>query len=200
MTFDPHGYYYPDLDGTTAPDIPADMQQLVSTLTDHTILWATDNADRDAKYGSDKPGIVVVTTKAPWYVWLKAGTTATWMTLFKDTGWVTTGFSIPSGWSGGTWMKARNHCGKIEVRCELVRTGADITALANGNVTDQTILTVPAQFTPTSDLVPGRMRAMNTSGNVDLRPNGDMILSDMNPTSTITNGDFARTHHIFLEG
>lgn len=187
--------------GSDAPAAAADMMAIITALDAKLVLPAQDEADRDAKY-ADAPASTLVVSGPARTIWLKTGPGPTeWLTIFHDTGWVSTGFTALDGWEITT-VKARNRNGAVNLRCQLLRTGDTITASSVGHLPDQPLITVPPQFRPADgdlDIV-GNGRGFTTSGAVQLYAFGELRLLDLLPGSSITQGDYLRCSIGFLEG
>lgn len=118
--------------------------------------------------------------------------------LEADTGWVTAGFASLSGWSLTTF-RCRKLFKFIEVRVVASRTGATITAGADGSITDSNICTVPAGYRPTTNTLYTLGKANATSGGVYLNTGGTCVLTDMHPTSTLAAGQPLTFNFLFLD-
>lgn len=131
------GIPYPS--ASAAPNGAAALMEMAEFLDVHTVLHATDEADRDARWG-DVPAPVLVASKARPAVWLKVsnnGTSLDWRTVFEDTGVLVDGTQITpaSGWDiGDPYFRRKNNV--VSVSFTLTRTGPDISSNANGNITN----------------------------------------------------------------
>ncbi|MFF9017580.1 hypothetical protein ACF09C_32070 [Streptomyces sp. NPDC014870] len=61
---------------------------------------------------------------------------------------VFTGATALTGWSLGSFSGRRTRAGVVMVRVSLTRTGANITAPANGSIPEQPLCTLPAGWSP----------------------------------------------------
>jgi hypothetical protein len=115
-----------------------------------------------------------------------------------DTGWLETGFTPATGWSSSTCYVRQ--VGKlIEVRLYVQRTGADITAPASGNITDNTLGTIAAAYWP-NYYVAGNFLSTVSSGGALLDSDGTVTLRDIHPTSTIATGNSIHFHATYFKG
>lgn len=185
--------------GSDAPAAAADMMALVMAADSRLVLPAIDEADRDARY-YDAPASSLVVSGQSQKIWLKTGPeSAAWKLIFGDTGWVTEGFVVGSGWSMGG-MKARRHVDTIDIRGYVTRTGDDLRADDEGNLGDTTVVSVPPQFRPESgdlDII-GTARSQYSSGAVQLYSSGDIRLLDLHANSAVRNGHYIRMFFNFL--
>lgn len=205
-TTDLAGLVYPS--GVDAPYVATALMGLTTALDPKVVLSATDSADRDARYGA-APANVLVVCAASKSVWLKTGpNVGDWLTLYSDTGWVTSGFTIATGWGPGSYLQGRRIGPNIEVRGELVYTSTtDILAgvyngVSPGNVGDTNLVTVPSTFAPaaSSGYVVGTLRCQITSGTINMYSSGVINLVDLHTSSVITNGDLARFSLSYFAG
>ena len=113
-----------------------------------------------------------------------------------DTGWVTTGFGVSSGWSlSPCSYRVRN--GVVTLNLRFSRTGTPIVSSSNANVADVAVLTVPTTAR-TGFNVTGTGIVLATAGSggfVYQILNGAMtIVAAMNPSFTWNTGaDFYTT-------
>lgn len=179
MPTDTYGVAYPSpLD---APDGAAQMMAMVSTFSSRLVQYVVDEAERDAKFGSSTDDLVVVTTTAPWKVWVRTGTgPADWLRIWYDTGWVTSGFTNGPNWDvSGDSTRARNLNGSIEVMVQGTRS-TNINGGVDGNIGDETVCTIPPQFAPDQ-------RARNVLGRYTgiaigyISTAGNLVLSAIQP-------------------
>lgn len=195
-----------------APDGAAQMLRLITAVNAgggnaSPILHAVDAADRDAKYPNPNPGAICTTTGAPWTIWFF---TNTWLEVFSDSGWITTGFTAGSGWSIGSYMRASKVGVSVFIEGEVTYTaaadlrGAASTDPSPGNLSpDQTVVTVPPKFCPggtNNGGVAGQGKASGTGGSVQLYPSGNVVLSDITTNGKISTGDFLRFSFTFRAG
>lgn len=192
-----HGWPYPS--PNDARNVPDDIMALAEMADQHGVYYATGSTDRDARF-SDLPVGALVSSGSTGQIWQKAGVGRTWMTLWSDTGKIETGFEFGDGWEAGSYVQARNKNGLIDIRIEGNRTGDDIVAPSNGNITDTTLVVIPPQFTPVQSYIVGSFKSSATSGGAILWKTGSIALTDMNSLSTIANSAYVRVSFTFLEG
>lgn len=72
--------------------------------------------------------------------------------LDVDTGWLTTGYTVSSGWSV-TLLKYRRIGKLVYVYLNFDRTGADLGGGASGNMANTPVATLPAGFRPSTACV-----------------------------------------------
>ena len=186
------GIPYPS--GSAAPAGAADMMAMAGFLDVHTVLHATDEADRDAKWG-DFPAPVLVASKDRPAVWLKvgnAGTSADWRTVWSDTGWVTTGFSPTTANFSTTSAKVRAVGDTVFFRGEFVAAQdyncySDATTQAGNIPGDPQITTLPGAYLPTEQLVAYAQSSFGSFG-VRLYTDGKLRLTDGPTGATLTTG------------
>lgn len=163
-----------------------DIAQILADYTDtvdpHFVLFADTIAERNSKYG-DAPVDTVVISAAMKQIWVKQDQADpnAWWTPISDTDWVATGIVPGAGWSinvtpedpfnSNTQVRTRN--GVTDVVIDATRTGADIVPGTGGNIGDETICTLPAQFKPNGRARNGTVRYagqgvgyVNTTGGV----------------------------------
>lgn len=117
-----------------------------------------------------------------------------------DTGWLLTGLTVASGWTGitdsmgnsggsivGGMRKVGSH---VELRFRATRTGATLTANAQGNIGDTLVATInntglrPAgSVYATFDLGPG-----TGTGGCRIQNDGQIVIVDAYPSATIAAG------------
>lgn len=112
-------------------------------------------------------------------------------------GWVTAGFSLSAGFSlGGLGAKARFVGGLIEVRFQITRTGATMTASAVGNFADTNAMTIPSQFAPLDQLiVPWQSSVGGGTGRITT--GGVFQITDGYSNMTISSGDNISVTSVF---
>lgn len=187
--------------GSDAPTAAADMMEAFVHLDSRTVLPALDQADRDAKYSSAPASSLVVSGPSK-RIWLKTGPNpGDWHDIYFDTGWVENGFTITSGWQVRNKLRARQVTDTIEIRADMVRTGADIQSDETGDIADEQIVAVPPQFRPLlGSYAVGNFRGSRTSGGTTLNGQGNVVLTDMNPGTRIATGDFVLFSFYFFRG
>lgn len=197
MPTDAYGVTYPS--SLDAPDGAAQMMALVASFSSRLVQEVTDQADRDSRFADAPSGVLVVTTQAPWSIWLRSGTT--WLKIYYDTGWVTTGFSPAPNWdisqTGGT--RGRNKNGTIEINVDANRTTGDLAGGADGNIGDVQVCTIPPSLAPS-------VRARNVTGRYAgqaqgyVNTTGAVWLTSVNPNLTLSAGNGVLLSATYLEG
>lgn len=180
---------YPYPANSQAPAAAADLMALALAVDAQTTLTATDSADRDARFGDAKVGTMVV-SGASQAAWIKTGDGASWLTIY-DKQTYTTGFTAATGWEL-TGAVASNNTGRIELRLRLNRTGNDIVAGNNGNISpDVDVATIPPALAANLGgfQVIAPFRASVTGGTAAITVSGIVRIYDMHPTSTISSGN-----------
>lgn len=185
--------------GSDAPAAAADMMAAFMTMDSRLVLPAIDEADRDAKY-YDAPVSTLVVSGDSQKIWLKRGPNPSdWLTIWEDTGWVTQGFVVQSGWSNDN-MSARRFGRNINIRGQLTRTGGAISFPGNGNIADMDLVSVPPQFRPesTAPPVPGIARYTRTTGGAELYSHGLIRAMDGHANADVTTGEYVRFNFSYL--
>lgn len=121
--------------------------------------------------------------------------------LEDDTGEVTNfTVSFGAGWVAAALPRIGRRVGKlVTVRLTAERSGANITATANGIITTGTILTVTAtDFVNTATTIIGAMTVNNSGGNARLA-GGVLTGYSAYPGTTIATGDTIQTYFTFIE-
>ncbi|WP_169596582.1 hypothetical protein [Micromonospora sp. HNM0581] len=97
-------------------------------------------------------------------------------------------WSVSAGWgsAGSSHQLVGASC---HVTLTAVRTGAAITANAQGNITDSTVGTIVEESLRPAMTVVQTFRGVTTSGAVQANAAGSVVLLDMHPGSTIGTGD-----------
>lgn len=187
--------------GSDAPAAAADMMAAFMHLDSRLVLHAIDAADRDSKYSTAPTGSLVVSGESK-SIWLKIGDgPMDWQDIYTDTGWIEKGFTVGSGWEIRNKVRARRVTDQIEIRADLVRTGPDVQAPDHGDISDTTVLSVPPQFRPLlGTYVANSFRASRTSGGTTLNGQGDIVITDMHPSTRIAQGDFLLLSFTFFRG
>jgi hypothetical protein len=70
------------------------LKAIFDVVGPRTVLIAGSPADRDAKYADAPVGAIATDGTGSPSVWLKTDTG--WLTLWYDTGWISTGFTFPN--------------------------------------------------------------------------------------------------------
>lgn len=185
--------------GSDTPAAAADMMAAFMSMDDRLVLNAIDQADRDARY-SEAPTSTLVVSGPSQKIWLKTGDGPTdWITIWEDTGWITSGFVIESGWSI-TSLAGRIYGRTINIRGDFLRTGDQITFPSNGNIADMDLVSVPPQFRPEQNVPPvtGVARFTRTSGAAELYSHGKIRLLDGHANADVINGEYVRIAFSFL--
>lgn len=142
--------------------------------------------------------------------WGPGGTTSTDTTLYRsgadqlktdskftaEVEAATTGFSNGSGWSSS--FIARKTCGSVWITIETTRTGADVNSTAEGNITDQTIGTIPSGYRPTSFTTEGVASHGSGSGSAIIGTSGIVTLRTWSANGQIQTGDVVRICFSFI--
>lgn len=117
-----------------------------------------------------------------------------------DTGWVTAGFL---DFSSPAWepviRKARKIGPLVEVCIAMWPYDVFIDASSQGSITDIALTTVPAAYRP-SNMLCAEFHGDFTAGCITLAANGDIIIRDMHPGSSLFPGDELRANFSFLAG
>lgn len=163
------------------------------------VLRFADVASRNAAQ-ADVPAGALATTTAPAGVYMRTATG--WLDVYTDTGWVTEGFTPASGWDlTGGYATARKVGPLSDVRVQVSRSGADITANSTGNIGESNVLTVPPQFAPSGTYALCTARGgSGTSGSAILYTTGTIVLSDLHAGSTISQDSLVTFQFTFLDG
>lgn len=108
--------------GKDAPYTAADFQATVEYLDDRVVLRASDSADRDARYLTPTPGMLV--TGDDGTVWI-ADQAGGWHTAYEpQPPWVA--LSIASGVASDGALAMKTHQGQVWLTGNLVSTGAGL--------------------------------------------------------------------------
>lgn len=197
MPTDAYGVTYPS--SLDAPDGAAQMMQLVASFSSRLVQEVADQADRDSRFADAPSGLLVVTTQAPWTIWLRSGTT--WLKIYYDTGWVTTGFSTSTGWDIATSQgtRGRNKNGTIEINVDAVRSGGDLNGGSDGNIADSQVCTIPPSLAPG---VRARNMQARYAGSAQAYVNtaGGVMLTSVGPNLTLSSGSGILLSATYLEG
>lgn len=185
--------------GSQAPAAAADMMAAFMDIDARLVLQAVDAADRDSRYATAPSGTLVASGPSK-SIWMKIGAgPADWKDIHTDTGWIEKGFTLGDGWDVRNKLRARRWTDLIEIRGDLVRTGPDIQALDHGDISDTRIVSVPAEFRPLlGSYCVGNFRSSRTSGGTTLNGQGDVVITDMHPSTRIATGDFLLFSYFFL--
>lgn len=129
--------------------------------------------------------------------WGPGGTTSTDTTLYRagvdqlrtDSKFAAEVEVITSGWTNATgWSStfyARRTCGFIHIVLNATRTGADITADGTGNISDQTIGTVPTGCRPVTEFIEGHACSGFGDGGCNITTGGVVQLRTWSANGTI---------------
>lgn len=187
------GIPYPS--GAAAPAAAADMMAMALFLDDHTVLTATDEADRDARWGT-MPAPVIVASKARPAIWLKVadtGTASDWRTVWSDPGQVTTGFVAGASFSiVSAWV--RRVGALVDFYCSATAS-ADLGPTSDGNIHagnlagDPVVLSIPAAYAPPVT-TPVLISSSFGSWGGRVLPGGEVRIYDGPPGATLSDGDF----------
>jgi hypothetical protein len=175
---------YPTPTGPEAADVPADFLALVTALDSHTVLFADSVADRNSRYSTIEAG-AFVTCPSLATVWLALGS-GTWETLYTNTGWLTTGFTWESTFANVS-SRIRKVGNSVHVNIVATYSGSDITAPANGNITDVPVVTI-ALYRPVTIGLPTVARTTTAFGCAILSTAGVVTLTNLTPTAVLTTG------------
>lgn len=187
------GIPYPS--GAAAPAAAADMMAMAEFLDGHTVLTATDEADRDARWGA-LPAPVLVASKVRPAVWLKisdTGTSADWRTIWSAPAQVTTGFTAGTNFSIVTAYVQR--IGAVVDFYASLTAGADFgptsgSGIHAGNLAgDPVMLTIPTAYTPPV-VTPVLVSSSFGSWGGRVLAGGEVRLYDGPPGATLSDGDF----------
>ena len=185
-----------------APDGAAQMMALAYFLDNHTVLHATDEADRDALWG-DFPAPVVVVSKSRPAAWLKvadAGTSTDWRVIYEDTGWVTDGtpFAAATGFEAGETLFRRKN-GIVHAAFSLNRTGADIASNSSGNIANVQVGSLTTPFRP-KGYAGLQVTSVGQYVGVFAFESGSVSLGHMLPSVSWDNGTLIRCSGMWIAG
>jgi hypothetical protein len=121
--------------------------------------------------------------------------------LATDSGWVTAGFTIQTGFTL-TLARYRLIAGDlVNVRIQATRTGGTITAGANGNIsTDDPVIIVPAAIWPADVITAAFDSASLGAGGCQLSAAGVMTLRSFYPSQTIVNTNVVSANFSYMLG
>lgn len=185
-------------------DVPGDLARIFETVDSQFVLQAPSYAARDATYRFLPEGRLVVVT-SDMSIWLKTSDTdATWSNGgVKDSGWVdnSSGWSASSGWSIN-YRKYRTFGPVVSFMLGMVRTGADITASADGDVyPDVEVCYVPSGIAPTGGFdFYGTAQSRGKTWGIVLRPDGKLLMRDGNPGAVLTTDEYFRIFATYMIG
>lgn len=188
---------YPYPTGPEDANLPADFMALAEALDIHTVLTATSSADRDSKYAGIPAG-ALVTCAAAKTTWLSLGSGA-WTTLYSDSGWVTSGFTMATGWSSAFSgaCKMRRIGAIVNVTVQVEWSGATLVSDSSAGMADSPMLTLSTNRPSLDQSAIGR--APSTSGTVSLSATtGLMTLKDLHSGSTLPSGQYIQTNFIYM--
>lgn len=169
-----------------AADNPSVFAAFRASLEPRIVLFASSEADRNAKYGSVPAGSLVSCTTTP-TLWQKSA--AGWNVLAHDSGWQSIPTMNSSDFSNiATRWRLRN--GWIEFQLNVTYNGATITSPSNGGIVDVKILDLPVAARPEGpNHVRGLYAGRYGSGALLAAYTGAVWISDYTPNQTIESGD-----------
>lgn len=190
--------------GSAAPAAAADIMLLAQYLDEHTVLYASDEADRDALWGT-LPAPVVVVSKARPAIWLKVSdtnTSADWRTVWSDPGQQSSGFAAGTNFSiVSSWARKVG----IFVDCYLIVTAnADFgptnsSGVHAGNLAgDPVMVTIPTAYAPPV-VTPVLLSSSFGSWGGRVQPSGNVMIYDGPPGATLSDGDFVTMRASWLK-
>ncbi|GAA3374275.1 hypothetical protein GCM10020367_37530 [Streptomyces sannanensis] len=97
---------------------------------------------------------------------------------------LSTGVTVATGWSL-VGFAARRTRGIVTMAITVTRSGADITATSQGNITDETLCTLPAGWRPALDTETTASDGYG-SGSATVYPNGTVTLRTWSSTGVLT--------------
>lgn len=118
----------------------------------------------------------------------------------SDTGWVSTGFTMASGWTnGGCVYRIKNGWCMVMVRA--TRSGGTLTASSTGDLGDTQIVRPPNQA-QSNYMIVGSGNVTATSGNYHFGyraypDNGYVTITSSLPNKQIINGDYLFINYVF---
>jgi hypothetical protein len=175
-----------------ADNVPASLDAIADVLDSRLVGRATDEADRNAVYGSAPAGTLVVSSTSPRMLWVKTGAGSTSWAALASYQTATSGiFTAASGWSLTSAFGARS--GPLAwVSMRLTYTGASaIATTASGNLPDTTVGTFSGGWTPSGGDAHGVfVRAGTADGSVSVDTGGTCRLRTMHTGTNIENGDY----------
>lgn len=185
--------------GPYAPDGAAQLMAMAEFLDLHTVLHATDEANRDALWG-DFPAPVLVLSKARPAIWLKVaddGLATDWRTIWSDSGQVTTGFTVGTNFTlVSAWVRKTG--GAVDFFAQLTAS-ADFGPTTPSNIHagnlagDPIILTIPAAYAPPVQ-TPVLVSSSFGSWGGRVQTDGKVQIYDGPPDATLSDGDFVTIH------
>ena len=124
---------------------------------------------------------------------LRVSTGTAWRVVWRDTGAVSTGFVMQSGWSdGGCYYQSFGPLVYVHVQCN--RTGSDLTFGANGGLSDTGVVQIPSAAVNTEWSFQAGSGGVNIGGTFGVAwrlqsSSGVLQITAGNPTVTISSGD-----------
>lgn len=111
--------------------------------------------------------------------------------LLMAPAWITAGFVPGAGWTLSTARGKLLPGSLAMLDVVATRTGAAFTSPANGNLTNQLVVTLPAAFRIGSGQVTPFFWTSNTGGGGggQIFSSGNASLADNHPTNTVSTGD-----------
>lgn len=121
----------------------------------------------------------------------------TYLTEFTaDTGWVTGGFTMGSGWTNaGSRYRIVGKVCQLDYR--ITRSGSDLGSPSTGNMSNNTAATAPAAARPDTT-IQASWTTGETNGGGQVQSDGDLVLMSMNPTSSVVSGTDLLCSAVFL--
>jgi len=172
-----------------ASDGPAAFLNFRAALAGHTVLFATDTSNRDSLYADAPVGTLCASTASP-TVWLKTAPPNTWVPIYSDTGWVSL---ASAGWQAdyadnGSYYRVSN--GRASLVINTTYTGDDYVTGGSGNISDQTVVVLPAavQYNSLIKRVLMPVSIAGLTGVCRVAPGGAVVLMTTNPNTTVPNG------------
>lgn len=185
----------PDTDDNVL--IPADVAQYANAIDHKIVHWASDQNDRDVLYAAAAAPLFVMSPTTMWCKISGSGGGSVWVTLWGDTGEVTSGIV-----AGTDFEYSRGFVRKLDEKLvvfsvEMIRRNSDINlntynhATSPGNIVgDPTAFTLPVGFRPTlGDCWGGTWRSGTTNGAFRVSAAGAVGLFSGNPNTTIVQDD-----------
>lgn len=184
--------------GPEAAWLPGALMAYAESIDPKLVHAATSQADRDSRYATLPVGSLV-TWAAGRTIWMK--TAGGWERVFFDSGWVTAGFTYPDiNWAAGSYARARNRNGIIEVRAEVTYNGPT-TAYPSGDLSNVTVAVVPTAYRATNGVVLP-LTGYNNGRSVGMAgtSNGELRLVSVPPGASLVNGSALNVSGTWLEG
>jgi len=130
------------------PDAPAAFSSFRESIGSRIVLDATNESDRNNKYGSTPYGTIVSST-TEYTIWKKVGPAdADWIEIFKDTGWVSLKSAAWNSNFSDIESQYRYINGVVNIKLNCAYSGPDVTVTPGDNPGDLGILTLPSAARP----------------------------------------------------